>query len=80
MFIDPQGKVIGKHEGELPYESFDNMLSQMIAEFDAAGLLDRKPLGLAPVRRQDTPLFFPGKVVADAPATAYLYPIPTITA
>ena len=68
MFIDPQGKVIGKHEGELPYESFDNMLSQMVAEFDAAGLLDRKTLRLAPERRQDTPLFFPGKVVADAPS------------
>ena len=66
MFIDPQGKVIGKHEGEISYESFDNMLSQMVAEFDAAGWLDRKALRSAPERRPDTPLFFPGKVLADA--------------
>ena len=23
MFIDPKGRVIGKHEGELPFEQFD---------------------------------------------------------
>ena len=66
MFIDPQGKVIGKHEGELTYESFDNLIGQMVAEFDAGGLLDRTSLGLVPGRRPDTALFFPGKVVADA--------------
>ena len=66
MFIDPQGKVIGKHEGELPYESFDDLISQMIAQFDAAGMLDHKSLTRAPERRQDTTLYFPGKVVADA--------------
>ncbi|PKB67894.1 MAG: alkyl hydroperoxide reductase [SAR202 cluster bacterium Io17-Chloro-G4] len=66
MFIDPQGKVIGKHEGELPYEDFDNLLSQMVAEFDTEGLLDHKALNLVPDRRQDTALMFPGKVVADA--------------
>jgi hypothetical protein len=65
MFIDPQGKVIGKHEGELPYESFDNLLGQMVAEFDADGLLDHTSLGLAPGQRPDTPLYFPGKVLAD---------------
>ena len=67
MFIDPQGKVIGKHEGEMTYETFDSMLGQMVAEFDASGWLDRKALKLAPGKRPDTPLFFPGKVVADAP-------------
>ncbi len=66
MFIDPQGKVIGKHEGEITYESFDNLLSQMVAEFDAAGWLDRKAPRTAPERRPDTPLYFPGKLVADA--------------
>ena len=72
MFIDPQGKVIGKHEGELPYESFDNLIGQMVAEFDARGLLDRTSLGLVPSQRPDTALFFPGKVVADA-ATERLF-------
>ena len=66
MFIDPQGKVIGKHEGELPYESFDNLLGQMIAEFDADGLLDRRPLPVSPGNQHSNTLSFPGKVLADA--------------
>ena len=66
MFIDPQGKVIGKHEGELPYESFDNLLGQMIAEFDAEGLLDRKPLPAPPGNQHSNTLSFPGKILVDA--------------
>ena len=66
MFIDPRGKVIGKHEGEFPFEPFDTLIGEMVAEFDAAGLLDRRPLdlGLPPT---DVPTFlrFPGKVIAD---------------
>ena len=65
MFIDPQGKVIGKHEGELPYESFDNLLGQMIAEFDADGLLDRKLLPAPPGNQHGNTLSFPGKILVD---------------
>ena len=32
MFIDPQGNVIGKHEGEMSFEAFDGLISQMVAE------------------------------------------------
>jgi thiol-disulfide isomerase/thioredoxin len=39
FFIDPRGKVVGKHEGELPYEVFDRLLAEMVAEYDAQGLL-----------------------------------------
>ncbi|MCH7605891.1 MAG: alkyl hydroperoxide reductase [Chloroflexi bacterium] len=66
MFIDPQGKVIGKHEGELDYENFDNLLSQMVAEFDAGGLLDRTPIQFKKNEGPATTLSFPGKVLADA--------------
>lgn len=66
MFIDPAGKVIGKHEGELPLAAFDRLLSEMVAEFDAAGLLDRRPLDVAAdAAPPATPLLFPGKVLAD---------------
>ncbi|HIL30088.1 MAG TPA: alkyl hydroperoxide reductase, partial [Dehalococcoidia bacterium] len=34
MFIDPQGNVMGKHEGEMSFESFDGLISQMVTEFD----------------------------------------------
>ena len=71
MFVDPAGKVIGKHEGELPYEAFDDLLARMIAEFDAKGMLDRRPLNLQPDAdtdaAADTPLAFPGKILADGP-------------
>lgn len=66
MFIDPQGNVISKHEGELSYEPFDTLIGEMVAEFDAAGLLDRRPLDLD-LKPTDVPtsLRFPGKVIAD---------------
>ena len=43
MFIDPQGNVMGKHEGEMSFESFDGLISQMVTEFDAKDLIDRTP-------------------------------------
>ena len=65
MFIDPEGKVIGKHEGELSYEDMDRLVGQMVAEFDERGLLDRKPISIATEAEPETPLSFPGKVLAD---------------
>ena len=65
MFIDPAGKVIGKHEGELPYEPFDDMLRQMVAEFDTQGLLDRTPMHFRLDQEPSGNLSFPGKVLAD---------------
>ncbi len=67
MFIDPQGKVIGKHEGEITFEDLDHLLGEMVAEFDAAGLLARQALGFSGDLEPDTPLSFPGKVLADEP-------------
>ncbi|MBM3941755.1 MAG: alkyl hydroperoxide reductase [SAR202 cluster bacterium] len=66
MFIDPQGKVIGKHEGELPYEAFDRILGEMVAQFDAQGLIDRTPLSFHAEPETVSALSFPGKVLADA--------------
>jgi DNA-binding beta-propeller fold protein YncE len=66
MFLDPRGKVIGKHEGEFPLEPFDRLIGEMVAEFDAASLLDRQPLDLGAERPAGaTPLLFPGKLMAD---------------
>ncbi len=66
MFIDPRGRVIGKHEGEFVLEEFDRVIGEMIQEFDAKGWLDRRPLDLvhsAPAA--DSPLRFPGKPLVD---------------
>jgi DNA-binding beta-propeller fold protein YncE len=65
MFIDPAGKVIGKHEGEFSFEAFDGLLAEMVGAFAAAGLLDRRPLHFRPEPMPAGPLLFPGKVLAD---------------
>ena len=65
-FIDPLGKLIGKHEGELPYEAFEDLLTRMVAEFDAKGLLKRTPRPSIPDHEPATILSFPGKALADA--------------
>ena len=67
MFIDPQGKVIGRHEGEIPYDAMDRVLGEMVAQFDEAGLIDRReiPHTLEKQKETDRPLSFPGKVLAD---------------
>jgi hypothetical protein len=67
MFVDPEGKVIGKHEGELPYDAFDTLLGQMIEEFDGKGMIDRRSLNLSPAALEEEALAFPGKVLADGP-------------
>ena len=66
MFVDPSGKVIGRHEGESPYEALDRLIGQMIAAFEAEELIDRRPLPTRPEVMPAGPLLFPGKVLADA--------------
>ena len=65
MFIDPLGNVIGKHEGEMTFEQFDQLMSGMVAEFDEAGIMRRAPLPTTPPRGSESALSFPGKVLAD---------------
>ncbi len=68
MFIDPEGKVIGKHEGEIALDSFDSLIGEMVSQFDTKGLIDRRPLEfrLERDKERERPLSFPGKVLADA--------------
>jgi hypothetical protein len=70
MFIDPQGRVIGKHEGELPFEQFDPLVEGMLKEFEERGILDAgaAAIGLQQVQEPARTLKFPGKVLATADA------------
>lgn len=70
MFVDPEGRVIGKHEGELPFEEFDPLLGGMLREFDERGLLapGRAAVALEELQEPVTTLRFPGKVLATAGA------------
>src|ERR1700737_374929 len=66
LFLDPEGRGIGKHEGELPFEQFDPLVGGMLHEFGARG----PPTPPAPriplegIREPAHTLSFPGKVLA----------------
>ncbi len=66
MFVDPQGRVIGKHEGELPFEQFDPLVGGMLKEFEERGILDPSAAAIALQQIQEPAhtLKFPGKVLA----------------
>src|SRR2546428_10375183 len=66
MFVDPQGRVIGKHEGELPFERFDPLVGGMLKEFEERGILDpgAAAIDLEQIQEPARTLKFPGKVLA----------------
>lgn len=67
MFIDPEGKVLGKHEGEFAVSDLDSLLSKMIDEYDNNQLVNRTPitLSLEKDKEWERALSFPGKALAD---------------
>jgi DNA-binding beta-propeller fold protein YncE len=65
MFLDPRGYVYAKHEGEFPLDPVRELLREMIAEYDAEGLMDRTQLPVVPIAEPEGVLRFPGKVLAD---------------
>ena len=74
VFIDPTGKVFARHSGEFRLEEMDAVIGTLIAEFEARGLIDRRPLSFtaADENAADRPLYFPGKVLA-APERGALF-------
>ena len=64
--VDPEGNILGRHEGEITFEAFDRVVRDMIAEFEARGTLDRTPIpGLSAHREEGGTLSFPSKIIAD---------------
>ena len=74
FIIDPEGNVLGKHEGEITYEAFDNLVSNIVREFEERGTLDRSPLpGVVGAKQEEGAwLSFPEKVLAD-PASGRIF-------
>jgi DNA-binding beta-propeller fold protein YncE len=68
MFIDPQNRVIARHEGEINPQAAKQLIQEMIQEFDTAGLLDHRPLRFARETTPEALIAFPGKIAVDAPA------------
>ena len=68
MFIDPEGRVIGRHEGEINPEAGKALLAEMVQDFDAAHLLDHRPLRFTHETATEAILAFPGKVAVQPEA------------
>lgn len=68
VLIDPEGKVVGATTGEGNYEILDKVIGRLVEIHTKKQTLDKKPIRFDLVRyreKGDTPLFFPGKILAD---------------
>ncbi len=68
VLIDPEGNLVGYVSGEGNYELLDVVVGKLVQEHKKKKTLDETPIrfDLAKFREGgDTPLYFPGKVVAD---------------
>jgi sugar lactone lactonase YvrE/thiol-disulfide isomerase/thioredoxin len=68
--IDPQGRLVAGHGGEITFEDLDRFLKMTLPYYKKRGLLDETPVRFALEEHKalPTPLRFPGKVLADAPS------------
>ncbi len=64
--IDPAGRVVGVRAGEGVYDAVEPVVAGLVAEFDAAGAIDRRVVEfeLEAETSPDRPLSYPGKVLA----------------
>ena len=75
FFVDPEGMVIGKHEGEYRFEDLDNFVGPLLKEYKAAGTLQPRPRPWTLERDREAAahdIAFPGKVLVD-PSADTLY-------
>ena len=64
--VDPEGNILGRHEGEITFDAFDRVIRDMITEFEGRGTLDRTPIpGLSVHKEEGGTLSFPSKIIAD---------------
>ena len=65
--IDPEGNFVARNSGEIEFEVLDKFFKKVIPYYKRQGLLDTTPLRfeLAEFSAVDTPLRFPGKLLAD---------------
>jgi DNA-binding beta-propeller fold protein YncE len=67
--IDPEGRLVGQGSGEGLYEVLDAAIGKLVATHRANKTLNERPLRFELARAHEagsSPLFFPGKVLADA--------------
>src|SRR2546430_15494453 len=66
IFVDPEGRIIDRHEGELPFEQFDPLVDRMLLDFEARGVLNPRasPIAVEGIAEPSHTQSFPGKVLA----------------
>jgi DNA-binding beta-propeller fold protein YncE/cytochrome oxidase Cu insertion factor (SCO1/SenC/PrrC family) len=68
VLIDPDGNYYGRVGGEGNFEVLDEHIGKLVKDYRARKLLKETPLEFHLAREKETsPLYFPGKVLADAP-------------
>jgi sugar lactone lactonase YvrE len=67
VLIDPEGYAVWGHSGEITFEQVNALLSKAAPFYRAGGMLDGKPIrfDLESAKMAQTPLRFPGKILAD---------------
>jgi DNA-binding beta-propeller fold protein YncE len=67
VLIDPEGNLVGYASGEGNYDVLDRVIARLIEQHKAKKTLDDKPRRFELAHEEGaSPLFFPGKVLADA--------------
>lgn len=67
VLINPEGRVLGAMPGETTAEQWAPVLQDLITQYDAHGLIDRRPLQFAPLQASEPAraLRYPDKLLAD---------------
>ncbi|GHO84303.1 thioredoxin-like domain-containing protein [Dictyobacter formicarum] len=68
VFIDPEGRVIQRREGEIEPTQAIALIKPMLEEFEARGLLSHQPLRFTHEVATQSLLAFPGKIAVDSAA------------
>jgi DNA-binding beta-propeller fold protein YncE len=66
FLIDPEGFIVGKASGEGNYDVLDRAITNLIEIHKKKKTLKEGPMDFELLKEQAGPLFFPGKVLADA--------------
>ena len=65
VFVDPEGKILGRHEGEISFDVLDRLIEDMVESFKAENRLSSHKLTYRLERQEGSVLSFPGAVLAD---------------
>jgi thiol-disulfide isomerase/thioredoxin len=71
ILIDPEGNLLGQTSGEGKYDLLDKVIGKVVDEHRKKKTLNETPMRFDTARFRDkveSPLYFPGKVLADAKA------------